>query len=202
MFLATFKGCISDVPEFDIFVSEVEAKRLFNKESSQVLSDVLMEESPRSSVRVPGGRTKLAQSCTDWLYVQHWYTVVPEPSMRVTLWALMGVGDDCDKRTQDTPPCSIFSFLSATIASVQADSAVPGVLFPRSCPYLSLCFMQVHRRRCHRSKPASMRYDGGLCDVDQHILALIVCGFGWHTRTFVFAPCNCPYQAWFALLAG
>ena len=24
--------------------------------------------------------TKLAQSCTDWLYVQHWYTVVPEPS--------------------------------------------------------------------------------------------------------------------------
>ena len=22
--------------------------------------------------------TKLAQSCTDWLYVQHWYTVVPE----------------------------------------------------------------------------------------------------------------------------
>ena len=38
--------------------------------------------------------TKLAQSCTDWLYVQHWYTVVPEPSMRVTLWALMGVGDD------------------------------------------------------------------------------------------------------------
>ena len=86
--------------------------------------------------------TKLAQSCTDWLYVQHWYTVVPEPSMRVTLWALMGVVDDCDKRTQDTPPCSIFSFLSrvvlmsATIASVQADSAVPGVLFPRSCPYL------------------------------------------------------------------
>ena len=26
------------------------------------------------------------KSCTDWLYVQHWYTVVPEPSMRVTLW--------------------------------------------------------------------------------------------------------------------
>ena len=22
--------------------------------------------------------TKLAQSCTDWLYVQHWYTVVPD----------------------------------------------------------------------------------------------------------------------------
>ena len=28
--------------------------------------------------------TKLAQSCTDWLYVQHWYTVVPDPAMRVT----------------------------------------------------------------------------------------------------------------------
>ena len=33
--------------------------------------------------------TKLAQSCTDWLYVQHWYTVVPDLTMRVTLWALM-----------------------------------------------------------------------------------------------------------------
>ena len=32
IFLATFKGCISDEPEFDTFVSEVEAKRLFNKE--------------------------------------------------------------------------------------------------------------------------------------------------------------------------
>ena len=28
--------------------------------------------------------TKLAQSCVHWLYVQHWYTVVPESSMRVT----------------------------------------------------------------------------------------------------------------------
>ena len=43
--------------------------------------------------------TKLAHSCTDWLYVQHWYTVVPDPAMRVTLWALVGVGDDCNKRT-------------------------------------------------------------------------------------------------------
>ena len=33
--------------------------------------------------------TKLAQSCRDWLYVQRWYTVVPEPSMRVTLGVLM-----------------------------------------------------------------------------------------------------------------
>ena len=29
--------------------------------------------------------TKLTRSCTDWLYVQHWYSVVPEPAMRVTL---------------------------------------------------------------------------------------------------------------------
>ena len=26
---------------------------------------------------------------------------------RDCFWALMSVGDDCDKRTQDTPPCSI-----------------------------------------------------------------------------------------------
>ena len=40
--------------------------------------------------------TKLAQSCRNWLYVQRWYTVVPEPPMRVTLWALMGAGKDCE----------------------------------------------------------------------------------------------------------
>ena len=48
--------------------------------------------------------TKLAQSCTDWLYFQHWYTVVPEPSMRVTLWALMGAGGNCHEHMQDAPP--------------------------------------------------------------------------------------------------
>ena len=47
--------------------------------------------------------TKLAQSCTDWLHVQHWYTVVPEPSMCVTLWALMGAGGNCHEHMQDTP---------------------------------------------------------------------------------------------------
>ena len=40
--------------------------------------------------------TKLAQSCRDWIYVQHWYTVVPDPAMRVTLWALMGAGGNCE----------------------------------------------------------------------------------------------------------
>ena len=40
--------------------------------------------------------TMLAQSCTDSLYVHHWYTVVPDPTMRVTLWALTGIGKDCE----------------------------------------------------------------------------------------------------------
>ena len=42
--------------------------------------------------------TKLAQSCTDWLYAQHWYTVVPDPAMRVTLWALVGAGEAIDQK--------------------------------------------------------------------------------------------------------
>ena len=52
--------------------------------------------------------TKLAQSCTVWLYVQHWYTVVPDPAMRVTLWALMGAGGNCHEYIQDTPPVPLF----------------------------------------------------------------------------------------------
>ena len=48
--------------------------------------------------------TKLAQSCTDWLYVQNWYTVVPDPAMRVTLWALVGAGGNCHEQVQDTLP--------------------------------------------------------------------------------------------------
>ena len=54
--------------------------------------------------------TKLAQFCTDWLYVQHWYTVVSDPAMRVTLWALMGAGGNCHEYIQDTLLRS-FSFL-------------------------------------------------------------------------------------------
>ena len=41
--------------------------------------------------------TKLSQSCRDWLYVQHWNTVVPDPAMRVTLPALLGTGDNCNE---------------------------------------------------------------------------------------------------------
>ena len=33
--------------------------------------------------------SKLAQSCRKWLHVQHWYTVVPKPSMRLMFWVLM-----------------------------------------------------------------------------------------------------------------
>ena len=54
--------------------------------------------------------TKLAQSCADWLYVQHWYTVVPDPAMRVTLWALMEAGGNCHEHMQGTPP-HFFAFL-------------------------------------------------------------------------------------------
>ena len=53
--------------------------------------------------------TKLAQSCTDWLYAQHWYTVVPDPAMRVTFWALMGAGGNCHEYIQNTSLRS-FSF--------------------------------------------------------------------------------------------
>ena len=56
--------------------------------------------------------TKLAQSCREWLYVQHCYTVVPDPAMRVTLWALMRAGGTCHEHIQDTLLRS-FSFLNS-----------------------------------------------------------------------------------------
>ena len=34
------------------------------------------------------------QSCRDWLNVQHWYVAAPDPAMRVTISALMGIGKD------------------------------------------------------------------------------------------------------------
>ena len=55
--------------------------------------------------------TKLAQSCTDWLYVQqHWYVVVPDPAMRVTLSAHMGAGGNCHEHIQDTASCFLLFF--------------------------------------------------------------------------------------------
>ena len=62
--------------------------------------------------------TKLAQSCTDWLYLQHWYTVVLDPAMRVTLWALMGAGGNCHEYIQDTSLRS-FSFLKIDVVTTQ-----------------------------------------------------------------------------------
>ena len=56
--------------------------------------------------------TKLAQSCGDWLYVQHWHTVVPDPTMRVTLWALMGAGKDCESLRHNQSPGSFFRLSS------------------------------------------------------------------------------------------
>ena len=44
--------------------------------------------------------------------MQHWCTVVPDPAMRVTLWALMGAGGNCHEYIQDTPP-HLFLFCSA-----------------------------------------------------------------------------------------
>ena len=43
--------------------------------------------------------TKLAQLCGDWVSCS---TVVPEPSMRVTLWVLMVAGGTCHEHVQDT----------------------------------------------------------------------------------------------------
>ena len=51
--------------------------------------------------------TKLAQSCTDWLSVKHWYTVVLDPAMRVTLSALMGAGGNCHEHILCTSPHSL-----------------------------------------------------------------------------------------------
>ena len=90
----------------------------------------------------PDDDTKLAQSCRDWLHVQHWYTVVPDPAMRVALLALMGADDNCGKHIQDTPPrsfCWFFSriaFLCTATAFAQAGSAVPTVLNPHRFPHL------------------------------------------------------------------
>ena len=76
--------------------------------------------------------------------MQHWHTVVPDLAMRVTLLALMGAGDICDRHTQDTPPCSIsrvfsrFALISTTTATAMASSAVPTVLYPHSFPHLCI----------------------------------------------------------------
>ena len=97
--------------------------------------------------------TKLAQSCTDWLHVQRWHTIVPEPPMRVTLWALMGHGKDCDAHIEDTPPHAFFwergrefsrvTDLCTTTANALAGCAAPGVCLPHSIPHLCISVFYV-----------------------------------------------------------
>ena len=65
--------------------------------------------------------TKLAQSCRNWLHVQHWYVVALDPAMRVTLAALMDIGKDCDKHTQDTPPLYLSVCLSCCLNELGRD---------------------------------------------------------------------------------
>ena len=71
--------------------------------------------------------TKLAQPCTDWLYVQHWYTVVPDPAMRVTLWALVGAGGNCHEHMQDTLPTFLL-FKKCLPWTASSASALPHML--------------------------------------------------------------------------
>ena len=52
--------------------------------------------------------TKLAQSCRNGLYVQRWYTVLQDPSMRVTLSALMGAGGNCHEHIDEQRKSVIF----------------------------------------------------------------------------------------------
>ena len=48
--------------------------------------------------------TKLAQSCTEWLYVQHWYTCRPRPhDARDALGAHGSSARNCHEHMQDTP---------------------------------------------------------------------------------------------------
>ena len=88
--------------------------------------------------------TKLAQSCTDWLYVQHWYTVVPDPAMRVTLWALMGAGGNCEVCHTTgplTPFCVVFSVSAEGSGTGNRDAMGSSV-----CVLRCLCVIPWHLR--------------------------------------------------------
>ena len=130
--------------------------------------------------------TKLAQSCTDWLYVKHWYTVVPGPCNARDLWVSAMIV---------TSALIGFSFFSCRsdvryhceCTSGQRSAWCP---LPGQLSISVLCFMQLHHQTTAVTG-ASLRRCGTTARfvmLDQHILGLVVCGFGWHTRTFVFAP--------------
>ena len=173
--------------------------------------------------------TKLAQSCTDWLYVQHWYTVVPDPALRVTLWALTGAGGNCHEHMQDTP-LHFFVFLGfspsrsachgplrqqalfctrlalfrdislffgghfrsevscgSSVVSAASWASLRGgepcshtryiqMVLPFPLPSNRICLLCPAPSPDQRPSPPwswhpSLRHDGGLCDVDQHILS-------------------------------
>ena len=86
--------------------------------------------------------TKLAQSCTDWLFVQRWCTFVPDPAMRVTLWALMGAGTRCNEHTQDSSLRSIFGFSSSHCSMHNHSDCIGGQCSTRcSLPALQCTFV-------------------------------------------------------------
>ena len=140
--------------------------------------------------------TKLAQSCTEWLYVQHWYTVVPHPAMRVTLWALMTSksssmrldGYLCEvfhTTFLSSPFCGRFSVEGVTSFALLPTGAALGVTCLCVFHMVLLWFVLSNRTCLLYSAPSldqqrlppwfwhpSSGHDGGLCDVVQHIISL------------------------------
>ena len=74
--------------------------------------------------------TKLARSCTHWLFVQHWYTVVPEPAMR------MGAGGNCHEHIHCTP----LHFLLFSVFHLQEVFAMDRFVSKRSSAHVLRSF--------------------------------------------------------------
>ena len=78
--------------------------------------------------------------------MQHWYTVVPEPSMRGTLSTLMGASGNFREHIRYTSPSPLFFFsgvtvIPAAIASVQADQRSAWCPLPAQ-----MSIMQLHHQ--------------------------------------------------------
>ena len=139
--------------------------------------------------------TKLAQSCRNWLYVQHWHTVVPEPSMRVTLWVLMGAGGIVGLVTQQVPLLffslfSRFALICITTATALAGTAVRIVLYPHSV--LHICVFLVFCSRLFWTR-SPVRQFGGFGVVAG--AALMRALSNSHTETFVPSRQSRSHQA-------
>ena len=101
-----------------LLVSTVRGLRAWRDDLNVVLFEFLGDDD-----------TKLAQSCTDWLHVQHWYTVVPAPAMRVTLWAEQ-VGNVTSTRKTHRFTFLLFSFFAVIgTTSVTALAGIHWILF-------------------------------------------------------------------------